>query len=80
MKAKHQNLEVMLQFGEEFRIASKSSSELRIRGGPNSDPGHVLHPFLLAVHTNLAADGGATGAVTGCRTTELKIAKCLHTF
>ena len=33
---KHQDLEVILQFGsgEEFRIASKSSSELRIQGGP----------------------------------------------
>ena len=35
---KHQDLEVVSQFsrGEEFRIASKSSSELRIRGGPKS--------------------------------------------
>jgi len=33
---KHQDPEVMLQFdrGEGFRMASKSSSELPIRGGP----------------------------------------------
>ena len=33
---KHQDLEVMSQFGEreEFSIALKSSLELRIRGGP----------------------------------------------
>ena len=33
---KHQDLEVILQFGreDEFRIASKSSLELRIRGRP----------------------------------------------
>ena len=47
--------------------------------GRGSSPGYVLHPFLLALHTNLAADvaklgvcrartrgGGDTGGVTGC--------------
>ena len=49
--------------------------------GRGSSPGHVLHPFLLALHTNLAADvaklgvvsrahgRGDTGAVTGCKKT-----------
>ena len=45
--------------GEEFRIASRSSSELRIQVGRGSSPGHVLHLFLLALHTNLAADVSA---------------------
>jgi len=62
--------------GEKFRIASKSSSKFDV--GRGSSPGHVLHPFLLALHTKLAADeaklgvcrahtgGGDTGAVIGC--------------
>ena len=67
--------------GEKFRIALKSSSEFDV--GRGSSPGQVLHLFLLALHTNLAADvaklgvsrahtggGGDTGAVTGCRGTK----------
>jgi hypothetical protein len=29
--------------------------------GRGSSPGHVLHPFLLALHTNLAADVAKLG-------------------
>ena len=46
-------------------------------------PGHILHPFLLALHTNLAADvaklgvsrahAGGIGAVTGCICHEMHI-------
>jgi len=35
--------------GEKFRMASNSGI------GRDSSPGHVLHLFLLALHTNLAA-------------------------
>jgi hypothetical protein len=64
--------------GEKFRIPSKSSSAFDM--GLGSSTGHVLHLFLLALHTNLAADvaklgvcrarppgggGGDTGGVTG---------------
>ena len=51
---KHQDLEVISQFGEgeKFRIASKLSSELRIRYGPWLKP----WPRTTPLHTNLAAD------------------------
>jgi len=52
--------------GEKFRIASKLSSELRIRCGRGLSPGHALHRFMLAPYTNLAADGD-TGGRTGCK-------------
>ena len=45
--------------GEKFGIALKSSSEFDVG---RSSPGHVLHPFLLALHTNLAADLAKLGA------------------
>ena len=62
--------------GEKFRIALKLSSEFDV--GRGSSPGQVLHLFLLALHTNLAADvaklgvccahtGGETEARTSCR-------------
>ena len=46
--------------GEKFRIALKLSSELRIRCGPWLT-GYVLHRFLLALYTNLAADEAKLG-------------------
>ena len=45
--------------GEKFRIASNSSFQVEV--GRGSSPGHVLHPFLLALHTNLAADVAKLG-------------------
>ena len=45
--------------GEKFRIALKSSSEFNV--GHGLSPGHILHPFLLALHTNLAADVAKLG-------------------
>ena len=42
-----------------FRIALNRSSEFNV--GRGSSPGHVLHPFLLALHTNLAADVAKLG-------------------
>jgi len=39
---------------EKYRMASNPSSEFDV--GRGSSPGRVLHPFLLALHTNLAAD------------------------
>ena len=50
---KHQDLETIsrLLVGE---VQNSFKSELRIRCGRGS--GHVLHPFLSALHTNLAAD------------------------
>jgi len=61
--------------GEEFRTVSNPSSQFKV--GCGSSPGHALHPFLLALHTNLAADeaklgvccayrGGDTGGRPGC--------------
>jgi hypothetical protein len=45
----------MSQFGEgEKSRTSNSSPEFDV--GRGLIPGHVLHPFLLALHTNLAAD------------------------
>jgi len=36
--------------------------QLQIRAvGRGSSPGHVLHPFLLALYTNLAADVAKLG-------------------
>ena len=52
---KHQDLEAI----EKFKIASNPSSEFDV--GRGSSPGHVLHPFLLALHTNLAADVAKLG-------------------
>ena len=45
--------------GEKFRTASNSNSEFDV--GRGSSPGHVLHPFLLALHANLAADVAKLG-------------------
>ena len=45
--------------GEKFRIASKLSSKFDV--GCGSGPSHVLRPFLLALHTNLAADVAKLG-------------------
>ena len=45
--------------GEEFRTASNPSSKFDV--GRGSSPGHVLHPFLLALHTNLATDVAKLG-------------------
>ena len=45
---------------EKFRIASNSSFQCEV--GHGSSPGHALHPFLLALHTNLAADVAKLGA------------------
>ena len=45
---------------EEFRIASKSSLELRILGRPWLKPWSRTTPFL-ALHTNLAADVAKLG-------------------
>jgi hypothetical protein len=58
---KHQDPEVISQFGkgEKSRIASKLSSQLDV--GRGSSPGHVLHHFLLALHANLAADVAKLG-------------------
>ena len=39
---------------EKFRVALKSSSEFDVGRGLSS--GQVLHLFLLALYTNLAAD------------------------
>jgi hypothetical protein len=54
-RVKHQDLEAISQLlvREEFRTASNPSSKFDM--GHGSSPGHVLHPFLLALHTNLAA-------------------------
>jgi len=52
--------------GEKFRIASKLSSEFDV--GRGSSPGHVLHRFLLALHTNLAADVAKLGVWCCART------------
>jgi hypothetical protein len=48
--------------GEKFRIASKLS-ELQFDVGRGSSPGHVLHCFLLALYTNLAADEAKLGVL-----------------
>jgi len=45
--------------GEKFRIASKSSFEFDV--GRGLSPGRVPRPFLLALHTNLAADVAKLG-------------------
>ena len=45
--------------GEKFRTALKSNSKFDV--GCGLSPGHVLHPFLLALHTNLAADVAKLG-------------------
>ena len=49
---------------EKFRIASNRSSEFDV--GRGSSPSHVLHPFLLALHTNLAADVAKLGVRRAC--------------
>ena len=36
-------------------------NSFKIEVGRGSSPGHVLHPFLLALHTNLAADVAKLG-------------------
>jgi len=58
---KRQDLEAIsrLLVRAKFRIASNPSSEFDM--GRGSSPGHVLHPFLLALHTNLAADEAKLG-------------------
>ena len=61
--------------GEKFKTALKLSSKFNI--GCSLSPSYILHPFLLALHTNLAADvaklgvsrahtGGDTGGLTDC--------------
>jgi len=64
-RVKHQDLEAIsrLLVREESRTASNPGSEFNV--GRGSSPGHVLHPFLLALHTNLAADVAKLGV---CRT------------
>ena len=60
-RVKHQDLEAISRLLERevFRIALNLSSEFDV--GRGSSPGHVLHPFLLALHTNLAADVAKLG-------------------
>ena len=56
---KHHDLEQISQLLVRERSSAQpqnqaQSSEFEV--GRGSSPGHVLHPFLLALHTNLAAD------------------------
>jgi len=52
--------------GEKFRTALNSSSQFNVARG--SSPSHILHCFLLALHTNLAADEAKLGVWCCART------------
>ena len=56
-RAKHQDLEAISR----LLVRDEFKSEFRIRCGLWLSPGHVLHPFLLALHTDLAADVAKLG-------------------
>jgi len=55
----HHDLEVISR----LLVRERSLEQLQIEFdvGRGSSPGHILHPFLLALYTNLAADEAKLG-------------------